>query len=231
LFREAIVLLRAADYGWALDHALAGLGGVYYCQGDVGLAAPLFAEALEIAWAVPEPRKVAIALLGIVGVAAARGQADAAARLLGAAEAISTTVGAPFAPSDRPVYDRSTAALTAALGAARLAELREAGHSLTMDAAVAETRGVMRADDAESDGNHKHGETDLTRREIAVLRLIARTRTDREIACALFLSPRTVNGHVAHILAKLEVHTRREAVERGYELGLLTGDISSLPYT
>ena len=87
-FREAIALLRAADYGWALDHALAGLGGVYYLRGDVGRAAPLFAEALELAWAVPDPRKVAIALLGIVGVAAARGRADAGARLLGAAEAI-----------------------------------------------------------------------------------------------------------------------------------------------
>jgi len=100
-----------------------------------------------------------------------------------------------------------------------------------MDTAVAEAREVMRADDAGSDASRKHGQIDLTRREIAVLRLIARARTDREIADALFLSPRTVNGHVARILAKLEVHTRREAVERGRELGVLIGDISSLPNT
>ena len=41
----------------------------------------------------------------------------------------------------------------------------------------------------------------------------------------------TVNGHVARILAKLEVHSRREAVERCRELGLLTGDVTSVPDT
>ncbi len=230
-FEEAIELLRAADYGWALDHALAGLGGVSYVRGDAGRAAPLFAEALDLAWAIPDPRKVAIALLGIAGIAAARGRPDVGARLLGAAEAISHSVGVPFAPSDRPVYDRTLAALTAGLGEERLAEGRGTGRSLTMEAAVAEAAAVVRTDDADPTVNQAQVRGSLTPREIAVLRLIASARTDREIADALFLSRRTVNGHVARILAKLEVSTRRDAADRARNLGLLANGDGSSRYT
>ena len=231
LFAESIALLRAVDYGWALDGGLAGLGGVYYVRGDIERAAQLFAEALELAWVVLDPRKVAIALLGIAGVGAARGRAGVAARLLGAAEAIAESVGVPFAPSDRAVYDRVVSALVATLGQSRWGELRAAGRSLSMEAAVATARELVDRDRAESAARRDRAMSGLTPREVVVLRLIALARTDQEIADALFISRRTVNGHVARILAKLEVHTRREAVARGRELGLLTGEISSPPYT
>jgi DNA-binding CsgD family transcriptional regulator len=61
----------------------------------------------------------------------------------------------------------------------------------------------------------------LTQREVEVLRLIARRQTDKEIAEALFLGPRTVQSHVGHILNKLDVANRREAAERAESLGLL----------
>ena len=51
----------------------------------------------------------------------------------------------------------------------------------------------------------------LTPREREVLRQLATGRTDREIADALFLSRRTVNAHVTHILGMLGVRSRREA--------------------
>jgi DNA-binding NarL/FixJ family response regulator len=51
----------------------------------------------------------------------------------------------------------------------------------------------------------------LTAREREVLRLVVIGQTDREIAGDLYVSLRTVNTHVAHILAKLEVSTRRAA--------------------
>ena len=52
---------------------------------------------------------------------------------------------------------------------------------------------------------------DFTPRERDVLRLLVARRTDREIAAALFLSPRTVQWHVASILGKLGAASRREA--------------------
>lgn len=51
----------------------------------------------------------------------------------------------------------------------------------------------------------------LTSREAEVLRFLAAGRTDREIATALTISPRTVETHVSAILHKLGVRSRAEA--------------------
>ena len=45
--------------------------------------------------------------------------------------------------------------------------------------------------------------------------------TSREIARELFLSPRTVESHVANILLKLDCRSRADAARRASELGLL----------
>lgn len=63
----------------------------------------------------------------------------------------------------------------------------------------------------------------LTRREMEVLRLVANGHTDREIAHALVLSPRTIEMHVANSLGKLNCRSRAHAVSRAAELNLLTG--------
>jgi DNA-binding NarL/FixJ family response regulator len=52
---------------------------------------------------------------------------------------------------------------------------------------------------------------ELTRREAEVLRLIAAGRSNREIAAALYLSPRTVERHVANIYLKIGAHSKAEA--------------------
>jgi DNA-binding NarL/FixJ family response regulator len=54
----------------------------------------------------------------------------------------------------------------------------------------------------------------LTPREMEVLNLIARGMRTLEIAHALFISPSTTKVHVRHILEKLGVRTRAEAVAR-----------------
>jgi DNA-binding CsgD family transcriptional regulator len=54
----------------------------------------------------------------------------------------------------------------------------------------------------------------LTRRELEILRLVAVGRTNREIARDLFLSHRTVEMHVRHVLAKLDCRSRTEATPR-----------------
>jgi DNA-binding CsgD family transcriptional regulator/tetratricopeptide (TPR) repeat protein len=64
------------------------------------------------------------------------------------------------------------------------------------------------------------GET-LTRREVQVLHLLATRATNREIAGQLVISPETVKTHVAHILRKLDVSSRAQAVARARELGIL----------
>ena len=62
------------------------------------------------------------------------------------------------------------------------------------------------------DGCHAlHPANRLTPREVEVLQLIAAGYSNRRIADALFLSPRTVERHIANIYIKIDVHTKAEA--------------------
>ncbi len=63
-------------------------------------------------------------------------------------------------------------------------------------------------------------ESQLTPREREVLRLLVEGRSNPEIAAALFVSPRTAETHVTHILAKLGVTSRAEAAAHAVRVGL-----------
>lgn len=69
----------------------------------------------------------------------------------------------------------------------------------------------------------------LTDRELDVLRLAAKGFTNKAIGVQLSISDRTVQGHLAHIFAKLQSNSRTEAVMRAVSLGLIsqsTGNVS-----
>ena len=61
----------------------------------------------------------------------------------------------------------------------------------------------------------------LSDREFEVLALAARGYTNKAISAQLYISDRTVQGHLAHIYAKLQTNTRTEAVMRAVSLGLI----------
>lgn len=63
--------------------------------------------------------------------------------------------------------------------------------------------------------------TGLTQREIEVLELLSRNRSDKEIADFLVISRPTVSRHTANIYRKLGVGNRREAVAKARSLGVI----------
>lgn len=71
------------------------------------------------------------------------------------------------------------------------------------------------------DNNESVATHGLSARELEVLRLVASGKTNKMIAAKLCLSERTIDRHVGHILAKLDVSTRAAATAFAYENGLI----------
>lgn len=68
----------------------------------------------------------------------------------------------------------------------------------------------------------RHPVDPLTEREREVLRLVASGANNAEIAESLFVSERTVKGHISAIFAKLGVRDRPAAIIRAYDAGIVT---------
>ncbi len=156
-------------------------------------------------------------------LAALCGQAERAARLFGAAEAMSRAVGLVFNLPERDAYERATVAARSHLGEPAFGSAWAAGQSMTPAQVKAEIHAVLDAASAApvaASPSDPAAGTGLTHRELEVLGLIVEGRSNREIAEALFVSPRTVDTHVTAVLAKLEAKSRTAAVAAARRLGL-----------
>jgi DNA-binding NarL/FixJ family response regulator len=86
------------------------------------------------------------------------------------------------------------------------------GHSLLSPAMASKVIDEFRALSRRADEVDHVPAPVLTARELEVLRLMAQSKSNKEIAEALFISDNTVKNHVRNILEKLHLHSRMEAV-------------------
>jgi DNA-binding CsgD family transcriptional regulator/tetratricopeptide (TPR) repeat protein len=246
LYEESLALFRQlgdVGAGAAVQH---NLGYVAGAQGDYARAAACFVESLVQFQERGNLLSLADCLAGLASVAAGQGpqqlpeaararEALRAARLLGAAAALRAPLdarGVLGEPANQIEWERTVSSVRAQLAPAAFAAAWAEGHALSAEQAVAYALGeagpMLPADDgplhspAPMPAMARAGfPAGLTAREVAVLRLVAQGLSDAAIARQLVISPRTVNAHLTHIYAKLDVASRAAATRFAVEHGLV----------
>ncbi len=200
-----------------LDH----VGKIARALGDLPAAWEAHAESLGYRQQVGDPRGMLVWLQAMAHWLAEAGKAELAARILGAVDIARTSANMPLQQHEsadhRAIVDLVQKALgddryTAAVAKGRWASLDQLAEE-ARDAAITRVQEIVAGTPAPPDGiGDLYG---LTDREEEVFHLLAKRLSDKEIADALSISARTVNRHVSNVLAKLDVHTRREAAVIG----------------
>lgn len=199
--RRAVAIARAHGERLCQSYALWALGRALWVSGDREQALARTREALEILRDFNDHIVTASALDLLARDAASRGAHERSALLLGAVNALCQATGfAPLSDDHARCADTVAAALGHAAYERALAEGgRHDSPAQAIDFALDEGK-------AAPAGRAKP----LTRREQEVCGLVAGGLTNRQIAVALSLSPRTADRHVENILTKLGFHRRTQ---------------------
>jgi non-specific serine/threonine protein kinase len=218
LLDESLTLVREAEDDVALalsllPGALASLG-----RGDHRRAWELCFEGLRLSWRLNMLHPTASHLYVAASLSGAWGQPLDAARLWGAAQALSEAVGILLSPVERRLYEPHIAAARARLDVEAWEAAWTAGRRMAPQQAVeyalhSPTTPELRA----KKGTYPAG---LSGREAEVLGLVAKGLSNVEVARELYISPRTVDRHLNSVYRKLGVGSRTAAARFAAENGL-----------
>jgi DNA-binding CsgD family transcriptional regulator len=223
LLSEGLSMHRQNGYKFGTALSLRFLGQVSRDAGDYDEAERCFEASLKIDVTRAQQWHVASALEGLGEVSAKRRHAARAARLFGAASHIRAEIGVPLEPAISARIDRVTKGVRDALGEEIFAKEWSAGQRLSVPDLIA-SNGTEETV-AGSSSQAERSSSILSAREIEILRLVASGRSSREIADAVFISPRTVTTHISNIFAKLDVHDRGAAIAQAYLRGILSPSV------
>ncbi|WP_051485609.1 ATP-binding protein [Nocardioides sp. J54] len=202
---------------WWRSFSLWAYGIDLWRQGDVAGAEEVQRETLRVKRALDDRLGVGVCLEAMSWIAAASGDPVRAGRLMGAADTVLRQVGMPIEAS-HSMFDYHREAQEVLRPDDRRVEAAYGeGAAWDVDTAVRFALGEAdpTASSAPASAAGERGDaTRLTRREQEVAELVADGRTNREIAAELFISVRTVEKHVDHILGKFGLSNRVQLAAR-----------------
>lgn len=216
-YEEGVPLLRQIDARRDLAGLLHNLGHAYLQLGLVDSAESSFRESLAIQQAQHNMAGIAECLVGFAALAVVRGRPAEGALLLAAVAAGGWERHIGKWPATRRAYTQTLALVRAQCTAAELQAAQAAGSALPLEAAAAaalDSASPLALQPAQADA------LPLSEREQEVAALIAEGLSNGEIAERLVISKRTVEHHVASILAKLGAANRVEIVRWALEHGV-----------
>jgi predicted ATPase/DNA-binding CsgD family transcriptional regulator len=207
---ETLAAAQSAGAEWSIAWGKWALGLHHFVEGDNRLAAGLFQDALRLHRTFSNQWGYAWCTEALAWTAATDEQYERASQLLGATEATLRTIGGMggfklFAAG----HERCEAQLRHALGDDAYATAAQRGTDLSLDRAVAYALGEQATTPSPAPSLTRALGV-LTRRERQVAELIAQGLSNKEIAARLVISPRTVEGHIEHILTKLGFTSRTQ---------------------
>jgi ATP/maltotriose-dependent transcriptional regulator MalT len=225
-YEESLSVARMLNDAHGVAYALRGMGHMDRAQGEYPRARQRLRESLRLLNALRDRRCIPLCLEGLACTTVGPNWAERATRLLGAAQALQRTTGAPAPPREMADYQRTEADARAVLGDVRFESLLADGAALSLDAIMAYA--LIEAETIEAAENVAPG-SDLTRpatahpefpspaggerrtgpllttREREVMVLIAEGLSNRQIAERLTLSLRTVERHIENIYNRLGI--------------------------
>jgi len=199
LAERGLALAREVGDRAGTSAALYILATVAHASEDHERARGLFEEGLELTAEVGDRANVAYCLEGLAAVAASEGRVRRAARLWGTEEALLEEIEAtayPHAP-DPSVQEARVGAARSQLNEAAWTAAWAEGRAMTPEEAIEyalEPPAMPEEETTPTD--YPAG---LSAREVEVLKLVARGRTNAQIAQELYISPRTVNAHMGSV--------------------------------
>ena len=210
LLEESLRICESSGESWTTSLAWFALSVAAVSNGDQARATHAGRQSIRLRRPLGDRRNIGLNFEALAWSAALAGDPERAARLFGAAQAVEEAIGTSMLAISylAALRDRHEPVVRAALGDAGFERELRAGLRSSFDSALDYALGIEKH--VANSREQPAAEAGLTKREWQIAQLVADGMSNRAIAAQLVISPRTVEAHVEHILAKLSFTSRTQ---------------------